>query len=319
MHNVVKGSQKPIPYWLPVYIAGHKRIWGRVIINYPIDHIKPAYESGNNPRLNPFNGLDIIKDKLKKMGFMGTLPVTPLYINEETNMVVYGLIDGDRRYLSWKSLGGTTLDIVVYEGSEREIAPFRMSFNASSEVPDVDQAIYIYNTLIQRYGYTHQEISQICSQNSKSVGRSWVTLMANIAQNCIKEVLDAWRDGKIKKTHAMHISQLYCIADKEQQLQLLNYIITNKMKASDLKGRIEKKKSQFVLLPEKQSKHNKSFPLKPKRNDKRKRNHARSTFELTKRYESLKKKSHDNTDNKTTQALLKEYKWILSMSDKPCP
>jgi hypothetical protein len=311
--KVIDNSQKEIPSWLPKCIGKNRRIWGTIIMNYPIDHIKPAFESGNNPRLDPYTNLGIIKDKLKKMGFMGTLPVTPLYINPKTKMIVYELIDGDRRYLSWKELGGTTLDIIVFEGSEREIAPFRMSFNASSEVPDADQAIYIYNTLIQRYGYTHEQIAQICSQNSKSVGRSWVTLMANIGQNCIKEVLSAWRDGKIKKTHAMYIAQLYCRADRDQQLQLLEYIISNNMKTSDLKNRIDKKKSLVVLKPIKKEEP-KPFPLKPRKfNRTKKRNKVRSTFELTKKYELLKKKLNKDDDDRVLHALIHEYRWILNM------
>jgi hypothetical protein len=316
--NYIKVDRKnkpPIPSWIPEYIGGKRRIWSEVILGYPIDHIKPAFESGNNPRSDPYAGLDIIKTKLKKMGFMGTLPVTPLYVNDKTKMIVYELIDGDRRYLSWKALGGTTLDIVVYEGSEREIAPFRMSFNASSEVPDADQAIYIYNTLIQRYGYTHEQIAQICSQSSKAVGRSWVTLMANIAQNCAKDVLAAWRDGKIKKTHAMYISQLYCRADRDQQTQLLDYIISNNMKASELKNRIDKKKS-IVLTPVKKQEckpDTKPFPLKPKQHNRKKRNKVRSTFELTKRYEVLKESVKKDYDNRVLQALVKEYKFILNI------
>jgi hypothetical protein len=87
------------------------------------------------------------------------------------------------------------------------------------------------------------------------------------------------------------------------------------MKTSDLKNRIDKKKS--VILP-KSKEEPKEFPLKPKKhNTIKKRNKIRSTFEIVKRYEKLKKKMQEDSNNIILHAIINEYKYLLNLVDKP--
>jgi hypothetical protein len=332
----IEGSDKPIPSWLQQNVAGHKRTWGRTIINYPLEFIKASYESGNNPRLNPNIGYELIAQKIQRYGFIGSIPVTPIYFDNKYQMIIYEVISGDRRFLALKSLGYTHVNIEVYEGTEKEIAPLRMALNMDSEVPQAEQAIYIYNILIKRYNYTHDQISDICSQSSQNVGRTWVTLMATIGQNCTKPVIRAWSSGKIKKAHAVLISRYFTKHDINKQKRLLKFILKTGIKANYLKKKLEEasKNGSEINISDikkgciiKQSETDsidlgllvKKRPARIK-NKRKKRVAAVTTFQLISRYESLKTKVSHTEEDEVRAALLNEYRWILQLSngDRRC-
>ena len=341
----IEGSDKPVPSWLSATIAGHNRIWGRTIINYPLQYMRASYESGNNPRLDPNVGYELIAKKIKLYGFIGSVPVVPIYRDSKNDMIIYEVISGDRRFLALRSLGYTAVNIEIYEGSEKEIAPLRMALNMESEVPPADQALYIYNILIRRYNYTHEQIAEICSQSSQNVGRTWVTLMASIGQNCTKQVIDAWRTRKIKKAHVMLIAKYFTRHDVHKQKRLLKFIIESHIKASHLKknlaNAIQNDKNEINIHDVKKGYTGKKTVLpaveedttetvesdglnlaalikKPKRikQKKRARRNARTTFELIMRYEKLKAATYDDSNREQLrQCLLEECKWMLQMTD----
>jgi len=330
--KIIEDSQKEIPNWLSKTIASHPRIWGVTIFNYPLKFIRPSYESNNNPRINPQSRTDLLTDKIQRFGLIGTLPVVPCYRDQKTGMTVFELISGDCRWLALQKLNYTVTNIEIYEGSEKEIAPLRMALNLDSELHPADQADYIFNILIQKFKYSHEQISTMCSVNRNNYGRSWVTSMAGIAQNCCKDVMNAWREDKIKKAHTLLFAHTFVRDEAIKQKRLLDKVLKENMSGLELKKFIEnpneivtesKLFNEFAIIQEtepEKKKNIKSFlqPKKIKTKNPHHNRYKRTYYQISKRRDLLKLTRNNCTKEEVPilDAIIREYSWLLLETEK---
>ena len=321
--HIVEGSQQPIPKWIlnrggKKEIGGKLRQWGRLILNYPLEYIIPAHETGNNPRSNADENHHHLDKLIDTLGFVGTLTVTPIGKDRKTGNVVYEILSGDRRFYSLKKNGIKTVNIQVYEGTEEELAPLRIALNGDTEMHPADESIYIENVLHKKFGYTYEEIAASCSTSSKAYGKSWAATTCTIAANCIPEVLQAWRRNAIKKTHALRIARKFNQTQVAEQMAALEISLSG-VRVNDLPNIISNMSigthGSTILQPVRQRKNkekHKLIPVKRKKKlSKTKRQKIRyklrTLFELRRRYKAVDEDSF----------LKQEYEWILGLSDEP--
>lgn len=297
----IKKSQQHIPKWLSATVCHQKRIWGQIILNYPLDHIIPAKENNHNPRLGDI-GATYLDDKIKRFGLIGMLTVTPLSINASTGLTIYEILSGDRRYTALKNNKQKYANIQIYEGTEKELAPLRVALNGESELTNADLALYMNNVLCNKFGMTHKSIAEQCSTNSKTFSREWVTSMCIIAENCIDEVIDAWRNGSIKKSIALGIARHYNKSQIQEQKDFLLQCINGKAQVKDI-SRLATRITEITPVNRRETNATKKTKERYKN---------KTTYELYKRYEQLK---DNGKHNKATRLLIKEYEWILGINN----
>ena len=301
----VDNSEQPIPDWMPKTINGRKRVWGKIILHYPIRYLVPAADNGHNPRLDPYSESNrkALKPKLEKFGLTEVLPVTP-FSKANNGMVIYEMLSGDKRLITERESGSKYMDIRVYEGDEKELDPLRLIYNMKHDLSDAEVAIYLYEKLYKVHNMTYDQIAKECSISNKTYSRHWVSHMCSIAENCIPEVLDAWRSGSIKKMHALYIAKKMSRQDREKQLTALT-LSKEGIKVKKLESLIR----SGVISQEYRNDENADAKANDEIIRQPRQYSPKTMYEIIRRYEELKKIGTQL--KKSQKAVLKEYRWIL--------
>lgn len=157
----------------------------------------------------------------------------------------YQLVAGERRWRASRMAGLFEVPVIIRELSDSETMQISMIENLQREnLSPVEEALG-YQTLLEEYGFTQEEIS-------RSVGKSR-PVIANALRllKLPQEILDLLNEGVITTGHAR---ALLSIEDSEEQLRVAKQIAANDLTVRDIEriakslngGKNEKKKTEVI-------------------------------------------------------------------------
>lgn len=204
-------------------------------VTLKISEIEP---NRSQPR-HEFNeeSLRELADSIAAHGVLQPLLVRPLAEGG------YQLVAGERRWRASRMAGLFEVPVIIRELSDSETMQISMIENLQREnLSPVEEALG-YQTLLEEYGFTQDEIS-------RSVGKSR-PVIANALRllKLPQEILNLLSEGVITTGHAR---ALLSIEDSSEQLRIANQIAANDLTVRDIEriarslngGKNEKKKTE---------------------------------------------------------------------------
>ena len=180
---------------------------------------------------------------IKEQGVIQPVTVRKLGYNK------YQLISGERRLRASKMAGLKSIPVFIRVANDEQMLELALIENIHRENLNAIEVAISYQRLIDECGMTQEDVSDKVGK-SRSAVANFLRLLKLPA-----EVQIAIRDGHITMGHAR---ALINIADKEQQLKLLQQIIMDEMTVRQTEeladkakhGSTSKEKKQTNFLPE---------------------------------------------------------------------
>ena len=204
----------------------------------------------NQIETNPFQprtefdetALRELADSIKEQGVIQPVTVRKLGYNK------YQLISGERRLRASKMAGLAKIPVFIRVANDEQMLELALIENIHRENLNAIEVAISYQRLIDECNMTQEEVSDKVGK-SRSAVANFLRLLKLPA-----EIQIAIRDGHITMGHAR---ALINIADKEQQLKLLQQIIEGEMNvrqteelAEKAKNPGSKEKKQTNFIPE---------------------------------------------------------------------
>lgn len=177
----------------------------------PIDQIVP---SPLQPRKHfDEDKLQELADSIRARGL-----IEPLVVRRKGE--TFELIAGERRWRASRTVGLTTVPVIVREASDREVLELALIENLQrSDLNPVEEARG-FNELIQRYGLTQDELA-------KQIGRSRASIANTVRLlDLVEEGLEMLARGQITAGHAR---ALLGLTFPEQQRSALRLVVKNNL------------------------------------------------------------------------------------------
>lgn len=189
--------------------------------------IRKIYPNPNQPRQH-FDE-DKIKELADSIKIHGLL--TPIMVQKEENG--YMIIAGERRYRAVLSLNKPTIKCIVCSLSTKAIDEISLIENIQREDLNVMEEATAYQTMIQKYGYTQEEVA---ARIGKS--RTHVTNMLRLLKlpNAIREEI---LTGNLSGGHAR---SLLSLEKEEEMMEAMKEVVTRKMSVRETERYVKEKK-----------------------------------------------------------------------------
>lgn len=146
----------------------------------------------------------------------------------------YEIIAGERRYRAAKSLGIKEIPAIVRSIDEEQAAKLSLIENIQREDLNPIEEALAYNSLIEDYGIKQEELG-----NTLGKSRSYITNILRLLK-LHKQIIEYVYEGKLSSGHG---KVLLGIKDNEEQLQLANRIIYEKLSVRDTEAILKRKRS----------------------------------------------------------------------------
>ena len=169
-----------------------------------------------------------LAESIKEQGVIQPVTVRKLGYNK------YQLISGERRLRASKLAGLTQIPVFIRVANDEQMLELALIENIHRENLNAIEVAISYQRLIDECSLTQEEVSEKVGK-SRSAVANFLRLLKLPA-----EVQIAIRDGHITMGHAR---ALINIADKEQQLKLLQQIVEGEMNVRQTEELAEKAKN----------------------------------------------------------------------------
>ena len=169
-----------------------------------------------------------LAESIKEQGVIQPVTVRKLGYNK------YQLISGERRLRASKLAGLTQIPVFIRVANDEQMLELALIENIHRENLNAIEVAISYQRLIDECNLTQEEVSEKVGK-SRSAVANFLRLLKLPA-----EVQIAIRDGHITMGHAR---ALINIADKEQQLKLLQQIVEGEMNVRQTEELAEKAKN----------------------------------------------------------------------------
>ena len=199
----------------------------------------------NQPR-RTFNeeSLTELSESIKRYGV-----IQPIIVNKKEDY--YEIVAGERRWRAAKKAGLEEMPCIVRDDTERKNKEIALIENIQREDLNAIEKAKGYKELIDLYGLSHSELSEVIGMSASAIGNTMRLL------NLTPEVMNLVVEGKISEGHAR---QLLYFDDPEVQLEVANEVIERGLSVRDIERKVQ-------LLKQKESKSKKKATQKATQNN----------------------------------------------------
>lgn len=196
-----------------------------VIEKLKITEVEP---NRNQPRKNfDEEALDELSESIKRYGV-----IQPIIVVKKDDY--YEIVAGERRWRASKKAGLKEIPAIVREGDERKNKEIALIENVQREDLNAYEKALGIRELMDEYGLTQQEVSEILGKSRSSIANTVRIL------NLDKRVLDLVKEGKLAEGHAR---TLLAIEDKDKQYQMAVKMIEKGATVRDFEKNVSYKKN----------------------------------------------------------------------------
>jgi len=182
------------------------------------------------------SALKELADSIKSKGL-----IQPIVVAYEEERGKYILISGERRLRACKLLGYASIKAIVVPYKREEFLEIALIENIQREgLTPIEEALG-YRELIDRFGYTHEQIASIIGKDRATITN---TLRLLKLPDEIKEMLN---DGLIS---AGHCRVLLGLDDEKLQIELAKKIVEKKISVRETEQIVKRLKSEKSKVAE---------------------------------------------------------------------
>ena len=178
-----------------------------------------------------------LADSIAKYGVL-----QPIIVRKDGSL--YKIIAGERRWRAAKAAGLTMVPVQIKEYDERTAKEVALIENVQRENLNAVEEALAYQSLINEYGLTQEEVAKRVSKNRSTIANSMRILKLN------QDILDYIKTGKLTEGHAR---ALLAIEDEATRDKIAKKVIEENLSVRDIENlaRLEKmnqaKKNNRVL------------------------------------------------------------------------
>ncbi len=172
--------------------------------------------------------IEELSESIKEYGLL-----QPIIVSKKDNY--YEIIAGERRWRACKKAGLTEIPAIVREDDERRNKEIALIENIQREdLNPIEKAMGIKN-LMEEYGLTQQEVSQVLGKARSSIANS--VRILNLDERVIQLALE----GKLTEGHC---KSLLAVQDKDKQYSMAKYIIESGDSVRDVENKVSRNKTK---------------------------------------------------------------------------
>lgn len=191
------------------------------LINVKITDIEP---DRNQPRKDfDEDALEELADSIKKIGLL-----EPIIVRENKDR--YIIVAGERRWRASRIAGLKEIPVIIGHYSEKEIAEIQIIENIQREGLNPIEEAWAYKNLVEKYGYTQDEIAEKVSKSRPSIANSMRLL------KLCDQVQQMLKDNLISTGHAR---SLITIEDSDKQYEIAQRIMDEKLSVREVEKLIK--------------------------------------------------------------------------------
>ena len=169
--------------------------------------------------------LESLADSIAQFGVL-----QPIVVRESTLLQgTYEILAGERRWRAAKMAGLNEIPAVILEGDDLKAAQVAVIENVQREDLNPIEEALAYNTLIERFDLTQDQVAKQVGKN-----RSTVTTLLRLLE-LPDDVLELVRDGKLSAGHAR---ALLGLKNEEQMSSLAQKIVEKELSVRDVEKTI---------------------------------------------------------------------------------
>jgi len=196
-----------------------------VIEKLKITEVEP---NRNQPRKNfDEEALEELAESIKRYGV-----IQPIIVVKKDDY--YEIVAGERRWRASKKAGLKEIPAIVREGDERKNKEIALIENVQREDLNAYEKALGIKELMDEYGLTQQEVSEILGKSRSSIANTVRIL------NLDERVLELVKQGKLAEGHAR---TLLAIDDKDKQYQTALKMIEKGATVRDFEKNVSFKKN----------------------------------------------------------------------------
>ena len=167
-----------------------------------------------------------LADSIAKYGVL-----QPIIVRREGSL--YKIIAGERRWRAAKEAGLTMVPVQIKEYDERTAKEVALIENVQRENLNAVEEALAYQSLINEYGLTQEEVAKRVSKNRSTIANSMRILKLN------QDILDYIKTGKLTEGHAR---ALLAIEDEAVRDKIAKKVIEENLSVRDIENlaRLEK-------------------------------------------------------------------------------
>ncbi len=172
--------------------------------------------------------LEELAESIKEYGLL-----QPIIVSKKDNY--YEIVAGERRWRACKKAGLTEIPAIVRENNEKRNKEIALIENIQREdLNPIEKALGI-KSLMEEYGLTQQEVSDILGKARSSIANSVRIL------NLDERVVQLTLEGKLTEGHC---KSLLSIPDKDKQYAMAKYIIESGDSVRDAENKMARNKTK---------------------------------------------------------------------------
>lgn len=172
--------------------------------------------------------IEELSESIKEYGLL-----QPIIVSKKDNY--YEIIAGERRWRACKKAGLTEIPAIVRENDEKRNKEIALIENIQREdLNPIEKAMGIKN-LMDEYGLTQQEVSEVLGKARSSIANS--VRILNLDERVIQLALE----GKLTEGHC---KSLLAVQDKDKQYSMAKYIIESGDSVRDVENKVSRNKTK---------------------------------------------------------------------------
>lgn len=172
--------------------------------------------------------IEELAESIKEYGLL-----QPIIVSKKDKY--YEIIAGERRWRACKKAGLTEIPVIIREDNEKRNKEIALIENIQREdLNPIEKAMGIKN-LMEEYGLTQQEVSEVLGKARSSIANS--VRILNLDERVIQLALE----GKLTEGHC---KSLLAVQDKDKQYSMAKYIIESGDSVRDLENKVSRNKTK---------------------------------------------------------------------------
>lgn len=172
--------------------------------------------------------IEELANSIKEYGLL-----QPIIVSKKYNY--YEIIAGERRWRACKKAGLTEIPAIIRDDDERRNKEIALIENIQREdLNPIEKALGI-KSLMEEYGLTQQEVSDVLGKARSSIANS--VRILNLDERVIKFALE----GKLTEGHC---KSLLVIQDKDKQYAMAQHIIETGDTVRDIENKVARNKTK---------------------------------------------------------------------------
>ena len=199
---------------------------GQKIEQLKIIDIEP---NRNQPRrVFDEESIEELAESVKEYGLL-----QPIIVSKKDKY--YEIVAGERRWRACKKAGMTEIPVIIRDDNERRNKEISLIENIQREdLNPIEKALGI-KSLMEEYGLTQQEVSEVLGKARSSIANSVRIL------NLDERVIQLTLEGKLTEGHC---KSLLSIQDKDKQYAMAKYIIESGDSVRDAENKLSRNKTK---------------------------------------------------------------------------